>query len=92
LAAYQSGKSQDVNSIITNPSFVNTVDFILSNDSPCIDAGVDLGSSYDDAILVGSSWPRNISTFLQGDKWEIGAYVFLNKFKKFGHSKGKFGQ
>jgi hypothetical protein len=83
LAAYQAGKSQDANSIITDPSFISAADssFALQNNSPCIDIGTDLGASYDDALKVGSSWPSGVLTIDQdshGGAWEIGAYLWLN--------------
>ena len=52
------------------------------SDSPCIGAGADLGTTYDDALDPGSSWPDNVTAVDQDDYddgtpgWEIGAYVY----------------
>jgi len=54
-------------------------DYTLASDSPCIDTGADLGSSYDDALLPASTWPDGVVTDDQdnyGAGWEIGAYVY----------------
>jgi len=81
FSTYQSEKSQDANSATGDPLMTNvsTQDFTLTGSSPCIDNGVNRGSSYDDGIEAGSSWPTSIATLdqdLYGSDWEIGAYVF----------------
>lgn len=65
-----------INPDLTNPG---GDDFTLSSDSPCIDAGVDLGSTYDTGIDAHSVWPASVITADQdnsGQGWEIGAYTF----------------
>ena len=57
----------------------------LLTGSPAIDAGVDLGSSYDDGLDPASSWPDSVYTYDQDNNglgWEIGAFIYFtgNKF------------
>jgi hypothetical protein len=53
-------------------------DFTLQASSPSINAGVDLGASYDDALDPNSTWPSSVVTFDQDDQgaWEMGAYIY----------------
>jgi len=74
------GKELDTNSLEADPLFTNAGadDFTLTSDSPCIDAGFDLGDSYKWALDVSSTWPDGVVTVdqdLKGDGWEIGAYA-----------------
>ena len=52
--------------------------FTLQSTSPCIDAGVNLGASYDDALRDVSAWPSDVHTKDQDydGAWDIGAYIF----------------
>ena len=64
-----------------DPLFTNAAsdDFTLHPDSPCIDAGADLGPSYSTALIPGASWPQNVLTgdqYKTGRWWEIGAFLF----------------
>jgi hypothetical protein len=64
-----------------DPKFQNTGNhqFWLQSSSPAIDAGLNLGSDYDDALTSVSSWPSSVVTANQnsyGNGWEIGAYVY----------------
>ena len=61
--------------LLTDPS--NDV-FTLKPGSPCINAGVNLGSDYDDALNPDSTWPDGVLTIDQDiwKTWEIGAYVW----------------
>jgi hypothetical protein len=50
-----------------------------SSGSPCIDAGENLGSDYDDGLRSISTWPNGVLTTDQdayGSGWEVGAYVY----------------
>jgi hypothetical protein len=49
LSSFQSGESQDANSISNDPSFTDEAndDFTLQEGSPCINAGVDVGLTED---------------------------------------------
>lgn len=76
LATYQAASGEDANSIESDPLFNNeeSHEYWLTSLSPCIDAGVDLGATWDGALLPGD-WPNS------GDQdtytpWEIGAYLF----------------
>ena len=73
--------SQTDNNVEADPSFTDAAggDLTLASDSPCIDAGVDLGASYDDALLPASTWPDGVVTGDQdyyGVGWNIGAYLY----------------
>lgn len=61
---------QDTHSITGNPQFTNpaTNDYTIPSGSPCKNAGVDLGASYDYDI---NNDPRP-----SGGSWDIGAYEF----------------
>ena len=70
--------------IVADPLFTNAAggDFTLQAGSPCIDAGVDLGSTYQTALMPAASWVASVLTASQynaGQKWECGAYLFPNK-------------
>jgi diacylglycerol kinase family enzyme len=70
----------DNGSINADPLFTSlaTGDLTLQGTSLCIDAGTNLGNSYDDALASSSTWPLLVTTLDQddyGSGWEIGAYV-----------------
>jgi len=82
LADWRTATSQDANSLNSDPLFTDAAndDFTLKRTSPCIDAGVDLGATYDDALDPISSWPDSVATLDQddyGSDWEIGAYGYI---------------
>ena len=56
---YKTASSQDAHSLNSDPLFTNAAggDFTLAAGSPCIDAGVDLGTDYQMALAPGSTWP-----------------------------------
>jgi len=67
--------------LFTDPLLVNPSagDLTLQSSSPAIDAGVDLGIDYDDALDPDSTWPDSVAVLdqdLYGAGWEIGSYVF----------------
>lgn len=80
--SYKNATGWDNNSIwAVNPNLTNPGEnnFTLSSNSPCIDTGVDLGSTYDTALDKLSLWPNSVITTNQdnnGHGWEIGAYTF----------------
>jgi Right handed beta helix region len=81
FSGWQSASGQDANSQSGNPSFTNTgsEDFTLTSGSPAIDAGTNLGSTYEDGLASWSTWPNSVTTLNQntyGAGWEIGAYVY----------------
>lgn len=56
-------------------------DFSLKAGSPAIDKGANQGTSYENALHPGSTWPDNVVTVNQnqnGRRWEIGAYGFID--------------
>jgi hypothetical protein len=78
--AWETAYGGTTHSVEADPSFTNAAggDFTLTAGSPCIDAGVDLGATYKDALMPGSRWPNEVITGDQGAHgvgWEIGAYI-----------------
>lgn len=68
-------------SIQTAPTFADVAgrNFTLASNSSAIDAGVNLGSTYQMDLSPTSSWASSVSTLNQnsyGAGWEIGAFVF----------------
>lgn len=70
----------DIHGDAADPKFNKSPsDLSLALDSPCIDAGANLGANYDDALNPSASWPDAVSTLDQddyGSGWEVGAFVF----------------
>jgi len=80
LAAWQAASGQ-TNNLNANPLFVSTStpNFALTSSSPAIDAGLNLGSTYQLALASSSTWPSGVVTLNQnsyGSGWDIGAYVY----------------
>jgi hypothetical protein len=76
------GSSGCSHSIQTAPTFTNAGadDFTLTSGSSAIDAGTNLGTTYQWGLSPSSSWPVSVSTLNQnsyGSGWEIGAFVFV---------------
>jgi len=71
LAAYQSGESQDANSIKDDPVFIDAANDKLSlqSTSPCIDVGVDVSLTSD---YAGSTVPAPT-----GGSFDIGAFEYV---------------
>lgn len=83
-ASFVSATGLDTHSLNSNPNFtdVSAYNFTLSSSSPAIDAGTNLGSTYQLGLDPASSWPSSIKTDNQnsnGTGWEIGAFVFLQQ-------------
>jgi hypothetical protein len=85
FSGWQAASSQDAHSLTGNPALVNAAalsaggNYSLLANSATIDAGVNLGSTYQMELLPSSSWPGGVSLFnenLAGGGWEIGAYVY----------------
>lgn len=78
---WEAASEQDSNSINSDPLFVSTSsnDFALQSSSPDIDAGLNLGSTYEYGLDPASTWPSNIILDNQnnyGSGWDIGAYEY----------------
>jgi parallel beta-helix repeat protein len=74
---WKSNSGEDANSpATTDPFFTNagSDDFTLAPNSPAINAGVDLGATYDDALNPSSTWPSSVVTRIQNASWDLGAY------------------
>jgi hypothetical protein len=85
FANWQANSLQDAHSLSSDPKLVNasslssTGNYSLLAVSPAIDAGTNLGSTYQMALSPASSWPSGVSFLNQnsaGAGWEIGAYVY----------------
>jgi hypothetical protein len=81
--AWLAASSQTDNNVEADPAHTNigADDFTLGGASPCINTGVDLGATYDDALDPSTSWPSGVVTADQdshGAGWEVGAYVYAN--------------
>ncbi len=86
FSGWQAASNLDANSISTNPNFTNPGSnvYTLQSTSPDIDAGTNLGSTYEMALWPMSSWPSVVTANqnLYGGGWEIGAYVYAPPKKK----------
>jgi parallel beta-helix repeat protein len=67
FANYKAASSQDAHSLNSDPLFTNAAagDFTLAAGSLCIDAGVELGDTYQTALMPGSNWPAAVLTASQ---------------------------
>ncbi len=77
-----SGISAGTGDKITDPLFVNRAgnDLSLSTSSPWIDAGVNLGTTYQLALDPAFAWSPTLQLLNQnsyGSGWELGPYVFV---------------
>jgi hypothetical protein len=85
FAGWKTASSQDAHSITASPSLANAAaisaggDYTLLRVSPEVDAGVNLGSTYQMGLMPGDAWPGSVGLLNQnaaGGGWEMGAYVF----------------
>jgi hypothetical protein len=81
FANWKTNSSQDAHSLNSDPKLANagSRNFALLAGSPAIDAGTNLGSTYQLALAPGDVWPGNVGLLNQnnfGAGWEMGAYVF----------------
>ena len=85
FANWKTNSAQDTHSLNSDPKLNNVAsgNFTLLPGSPAIDAGVNLGSTYQLGLSPSTSWPGGVVLFNQnsfGGGWEMGAYVFpLNR-------------
>jgi hypothetical protein len=81
FANWKTNSSQDAHSLSADPKLTNAPgeNFTLLLGSPAIDAGANLGSTYQLGLSPSSSWPGGVVLFNQnnfGAGWEMGAYAF----------------
>jgi hypothetical protein len=86
FANWKTNSGQDSHSLNSNPTLTNAAslssggNYSLLSGSAAIDAGVNLGSTYQMALSPSSSWPSGVTLINQntaGSGWEIGAYAYL---------------
>ncbi len=80
LAAFQSGKSKMMHSLSADPQLNNPAsgDYSLLSSSPAIDAGANLGATYQLGLDPRTRFPwGTLNQDSYGAAWEIGAFVFL---------------
>lgn len=80
LASYSGATGNDTHSKEADPLFVSpsTVDFTLQSNSPAIDKGVNLGTSYQMELNPSGTFPwttANENSY--GSGWEMGAFVYV---------------
>jgi hypothetical protein len=85
FANWQTNSLQDAHSLSSDPKLTNASSLPATGNyaplaiSPAINAGVNLGSTYQMALSPSSTWPSGVSLINQnsaGAGWEIGAYVY----------------
>jgi hypothetical protein len=81
FANWKTNSSQDSHSLNSDPKLTNggSRNFALLVGSPAIDAGTNLGSTYQLALSPSSSLPNAVFLVNQnttGSGWEMGAFVF----------------
>jgi hypothetical protein len=85
FSGWQGAAVQDAHSLSLDPGLANasslssTGNFSLLAVSPAINAGVNLGSTYQMGLSPAASWPGGVSLLNQnsaGSGWEIGGYVY----------------
>jgi hypothetical protein len=86
FANWKTNSGQDAHALNSDPKLLNAPggSFSLLVGSPAIDAGVNLGSTYQQELAPSSSWPGGVALGNQnsfGPGWEMGAYVFALPIK-----------
>ena len=77
FSGWKTASGQDANSQNADPQFMNAsaTQFWLQSGSPAIDAGTNLGSPYNIALLPSSSWLRGLETHVAGQAALISDYA-----------------
>jgi hypothetical protein len=81
-AAFDAAYGSSTHSVAGDPKFINAAggDFALQAGSPAIDAGTNLGSTYQWGLDPRTSFPWGaLNQNTQGRGWEIGAFVFVQQ-------------
>jgi hypothetical protein len=76
------GLGFDAHGVSSDPKFTNSGsgDFTLQSGSPAIDAGTNLGTTYQFGLDPRTSFPwGTLNQNSQGSSWEIGAFVFVQQ-------------
>jgi len=78
--AWLAASSQLDNNVEVDPSFqdAGSDQYWLKTGSPCIDAGVNLGSPYNVGLGYDSVWPSAVTAVNQSGAWDLGAYPYSN--------------
>jgi hypothetical protein len=81
MTNWRTACSGEAASVLSDPLFTNTGtdDYTLAAGSPCIEKGVNLGASYLEQLLAGSTWPDSVETLdwhKTGGAPEVGAYGY----------------
>ncbi len=65
----------DAHSVVVNPSFVNTTDFLPTSR---LNYGTNLGTTWQNGLSTSASWVVNVtpSISVQNGSWQVGARVF----------------
>jgi hypothetical protein len=85
LSGWQTNSGQDAHSFSADPGLVNASPLVTTGNysllaiSPAINAGTNLGATYQNALSPVSVWPGGVSLLNQnsnGSGWEMGGYVY----------------
>jgi hypothetical protein len=85
FANWKANSSQDAHSLNVDPKLTNAAaipsggNYALLQGSPTIDAGVNLGATYQQELVGGDLWPASVYLFNEnsaGAGWEIGAEIY----------------
>jgi len=81
FANWKANSGLDAHSLNSDPKLTNAgaANFSLLLGSPAIDAGTNLGATYQLGLSPSAIWPGSVVLFNQnsfGGGWEMGAYVF----------------
>jgi uncharacterized repeat protein (TIGR02059 family) len=64
----------DAHSVVMNPNFINTTDFVPANR---VDYGTNLGSEFEDGLSIDAIWSTiNPAISKQNGTWQVGARVY----------------
>ena len=79
-ASNYNGVAPGSGDLTADPAFTNRANNLLTllGTSPAINAGANLGSSFQSALLPGSAWPSSVVTGNQnasGTGWVVGAFI-----------------
>jgi hypothetical protein len=85
FANWKTNSLQDAHSLNVDPKLTSAAailsggNYALQTGSPAIDAGVNLGATYQQELLGGDLWPAGVYLFNEnnaGPGWEIGGEIY----------------